>query len=74
MTRRSSVQPVAYPEDFAKAMKPRLRYFSRLRWIVLCLCGLRHREDWFQVARGRKRVKVDRCSRCGVLVKGRMSL
>ena len=68
------MQPIANADDFAKAMRPTIRYFSRWRWIALCLCGLRHREPWFQVEKGKAPVRVNRCSRCGVRVKGRMSL
>ena len=45
-------------------MKP----FSRLRWLFLCACGLRHRkgETWFRVQRGREPERVSRCTRCGI--------
>ena len=45
-----------------------MRRFSRLRWIVLCLCGFRHREGehWFTVGKGFAPKPLSRCTRCGV--------
>ena len=53
-------------------MKP----FSRLRWIFLCACGLRHRrgEAFFEVQRGVRPRPVSRCTRCGVGQRGRVRL
>lgn len=49
-----------------------MRRFSRLRWIFLCACGLRHRrgEHWFLVQRGKPPEAVSRCTRCGIRTPG----
>ena len=49
-------------------MKP----FSRLRWLFLCACGLRHRngEHWYTVGKGFAPRPLSRCSRCGVKTPG----
>jgi hypothetical protein len=52
-----------------------MRIHSRLSWLFLCLCGLRHRsgEAWHLVGRGVRRRRISVCTRCGVRRKG-MSL
>lgn len=50
--------------------------FRRWRWIVLCLCGLRHKrgERWFEVRQGHAPKPVSRCTRCGLVTPGKVTL
>lgn len=71
-----SLYPIAHELDWTRAHRPVLPVFSRLRWIFLCLCGLRHRrgEDFFEVQQGVAPRPVSRCTRCGVKPKGKVTL
>lgn len=49
-----------------------MRPFSRLRWIFLCCCGLRHRSSdaVYLCQKGAAPRRSSRCTRCGVKGKG----